>query len=112
MLFRSLKCRIERDKSGLYKKMFPRYNLITSNGGHFLIAANTVTILGSAHYIITMETDDMTKNAPGYLGKLRSNTIRTEYNLFGPGENPSGNFPPDRIRSQFGSILYVKIIYK
>ena len=65
---------------------------------------NTV---GSAHYTVTLETEDMTKKGPGYLGKVRSDGSGTEYNLFDHGENPGAGFTMERVRNQFAGVYYV-----
>jgi len=66
-----------------------------------------MNMLGSAHYIISLEQVDMTKKAPGYLGKVRADSTGTEYNVFDHGENPSGGFPIERVRAQLGAVYYV-----
>ena len=87
--------------------MYPRYNLVLSNNQKFLLAGQKMNMLGSAHYIITMEQVDMTKKGPGYLGKIRSDSTGTEYNLLDQGENPSSGLPPERVRNQHAAVYYV-----
>ena len=103
-----LECSIQRDKSGFSKKMYPKYNLVLSNNQKFLLSSQKMNMLGSAHYIITLEQVDMTKKAPGYLGKVRSDSTGTEYSIFGPGENPTAGYPPERVRNQLGAVYYVR----
>ena len=81
--------------------------MILSSTQKFILGGQKMNMMGSAHYIITMEQVDMTKKGPGYLGKVRSDSSGTEYNVFDKGENPSAGFPLDQIRNQFGSIYYV-----
>eukprot|EP01022_Parablepharisma_sp_SALTPOND_P020104 TRINITY_DN3569_c0_g1_i1.p2 TRINITY_DN3569_c0_g1~~TRINITY_DN3569_c0_g1_i1.p2 ORF type:complete len:198 (+),score=12.16 TRINITY_DN3569_c0_g1_i1:1106-1699(+) len=86
--------------------MYPRYNLVMSNNQKFLLASQKMNMLGSAHYIITMEQMDMTKKAPGYLGKVRSDSAGTEYNIYDRGENPSSGLPYERVRNQLAAVYY------
>lgn len=71
---------------------------------------------GSAHYVITLDLDEIDsmklfnnigKKTGGYLGKVRSNAQGTEYNLFGPGENPNKGLSADKTRDQFAGVFYV-----
>ena len=65
-------------------------------------------LMGSAYYALSLEREHMTKDSPGFLGKLRSNFSGSEYSIFGPGRNPSAQGPPSELRSQHGAILYVE----
>jgi tubby-related protein 1 len=48
----------------------------------------------------------MKKNAKGYLGKLRSNFLGTEFYLYDTGENPSKAKNFANVREQHGVIQY------
>ncbi len=87
--------------------MYPRYNMVLSNNQRFILASQKMNMLGTAHYVITLEQTDMTKKAQGYLGKVRADSSGTEYNLFDQGENPTAGFPLERVRNQFGAVYYV-----
>ena len=104
---KKLECTIYRDKSGISKKMYPQYDLITSNGKHFLVSAKKMNMVGSAHYVITLDEHEMKRQSSGFLGKVRSNGSGTEYNLFGIGENPSKGLPPEQTRNQLAAVYYV-----
>lgn len=66
-----------------------------------------MSMVGSAHYIITMEQENMARNTEGYLGKVRSTSSGNEFNVFGVGENPSKGLGPERTRSQLVGVFYV-----
>jgi hypothetical protein len=97
-----LECTIERNK-----RIYPRYRLVTTQGNIFLLVAQNMSVVGSAHYAITLNECEIKRKSPGFLGKVRSNIKETEYNLFGPGENPDKGLPPDQIRCQYGAVYYV-----
>lgn len=102
-----LKFIIRRDRSGLTGKLYPRYDLTLESNSMFIVASQKMNTFGSAHYIITLEWDNMNKDAPGYVGKVRSGTLADEYNLYGTGDNPSTKHPPQMIRDQYAGIYYV-----
>lgn len=103
-----LECTVQRDRSGISKKLYPRYNLALSADAAFLLAAQKVSVMGSAHYIITMGQAETTRKEPGYMGKLRSIKADAEYSLFGPGENPEKHLPPEQTRNEHAAIVYVR----
>jgi hypothetical protein len=74
-----------------------------------MITGVKMNMMGSAHYILSLDQDASSKQSAGYMGKLRSDKTGKEYNLFDLGENPSSGFPPDRVRNQLGAILYVRV---
>lgn len=105
-----LECTIRRDKSSLAKKMYPRYHLMTTGGEDFLLAAQRVNLVGSAHYVITLRPGEIRRVAAGFLGKVRSNDSGLEYNLFGTGENPSKGLSPEQTRNQYAGVYYVRLV--
>jgi hypothetical protein len=64
---------------------------------------------GSAHYIITMKSEETTRKEPGYMGKLRSDKACAEYSLFGVGENPNKHLPAEQTRNEYASVVYVAV---
>ncbi len=96
-----------RNKSGFSKKFYPRYELYVSGTHRFIMAAQKMQIMRSAHYSITVDPKVMDKKAPGYLGKLRSNLMGTEFNMFSQGENPASGVPQEQVRAQHGAVVYV-----
>jgi tubby-related protein 1 len=98
---------IKRDKDGFSKKFYPKYDLFFTKTGRFLMTAQKMQLMRSAHYNLTLERDDVDKKCAGYLGKLRSNLVGTEFNIFDKGENPDSNLLPSQIRNLMGSIIYV-----
>lgn len=102
---RSIECIIHRDRSGIKKKVYPVYELRLDN--KLLLAAQKVNMVGSAHYVITMDKDNITKEASSYLGKVRADNSGMEYNIFDYGENPAKHVPFTMIRAQLAAVYYV-----
>lgn len=102
-----IQCTIKRDKSGLTKKLYPKYDMIFSDNDIFIMTGQKMQLMRSAHYVVTLEKETMIKKAPGYLGKLRSNLGGAEFNIFDKGDNPSSQKSKSLIRNQHGAITYV-----
>ena len=52
----------------------------------------------TSNYLITIDQDKMKKGSKGYLGKLRSNFLGTEFYLYDTGKNPKKAKTPDDVR--------------
>lgn len=59
----------------------------------------------SSNYIITMNFDNFDKDT-NCIGKLRSNFLGTEFNLYDSGKNPKDCDNSDEWRSHFATIVY------
>jgi tubby-related protein 1 len=68
-------------------------------------------IMRSAYYLITLDQNSKTRKTPGYLGKLRSNLLCTEFTLYGEGENPKTKLPLDKIRNEHAAVVYKTSIF-
>lgn len=99
-----LQCTITRDKSG-FNRLFPKYILSLSEGGRFLLNAKKRTARTS-NYMITFD-QKMNRKGGAYLGKVRSNFLGTEFNIYDWGENPKKkNCATDHWRTQQACVLY------
>ncbi len=103
-----LECTVRRDTSGLAQKMYPKYELVLSGSYKHVLTAKRVSFVRSSHYVITIGACDFVRSSPECLGKLRSNSAGTEYNVFDHGENPDSSYPLSKIRTQLGSIIFVR----
>jgi len=54
--------------------------------------------------MITVDQDKMKKGTKGYLGKLRSNFLGTEFYLYDTGDNPKKAKNVNTVRQQQGVI--------
>jgi len=52
----------------------------------------------TSNYLISFNKDSINKKEPFYLGKLRSNFLGTEFNIWDHGKNPKETNNPDAIR--------------
>ena len=60
----------------------------------------------TSNYLITLDQDKMKKGSKGFLGKLRSNFIGTEFYLYDSGDNPKKAKNFDDVRTQQGVVEY------
>ena len=68
--------------------MFPRYTLSLSDGNNYLLTGKKRSMNSTSNYMITIEQKKFEKESNGYLGKVRSNFLGTEFYLFDSKENP------------------------
>ena len=86
-LIGQVQCTINRSKSG-FDRIFPKYTLALSNGNKYLLTGKKRTLNTTSNYMITIEQKKFQKDSNGYLGKVRSNFLGTEFYLFDSKENP------------------------
>lgn len=101
----TLECSIHRNKSG-FNMLYPKYTLTLSEGERFLLNAKKRSGNKTSNYMITLDQDNLKRKGKGYLGKLRSNFMGTEFNVYDPGENPGKTKPGESIRKEMAAVLY------
>lgn len=121
------KCRITRDRKGMDRGLFPIYylhlerdygkkifllggELIESNKFRFL-AFHKATSLGrkrkkskTSNYIISCDPTDLSRQADGFCGKLRSNVFGTSFTVYDSGSKDD----PESHRLDLAAIIYVR----
>lgn len=100
-----IKCTIMRHKSGL-NRIFPKYTLALSDGNKFLLTGKKRTGNATSNYLISLDQEKLGKESAGYLGKVRSNFLGTEFYIYDTGENPDKAKSPDNVRRQHGVVQY------
>ena len=103
-------CYIRRNKSGTHR-LFPLYSLWLKDGDRFLLQSKKRSNNKTSNYIICMGSSpaDLDKSSPTYLGKLRSNFMGTEFQVFDHGVSPSdaeAQTDPSRVRRELAGITY------
>lgn len=81
-------CYIRRNKSGATNKLFPVYSLYLKEGDTFLLTSKKRPKNKTSNYLISMTEENFSRDGPSYLGKLRSNFVGTEFQIFDNGYNP------------------------
>ena len=70
------------------KCVWPKYTLSLSTTNQFLLTGKKRAGNKTSNYMITMDQEKVGKNGSGFLGKVRSNFLGTEFYLYDNGENP------------------------
>jgi len=102
-----LQCTIKRDKSG-FNRLYPKYFLHLSTGNQaFLLAGKKRPKNKTSNYLISMSQKDLNVKSSNFVGKLRSNFLGTEFNVYSPGLNPKKRAANvTNTREQMGVVLY------
>lgn len=102
-----VQCYIRRNKSGT-NKLFPVFSLYLKDGDRFLLASKKRPNNKTSNYLISMRESDLSRDGENYLGKLRSNFVGTEFQIFDNGHNPkdAGDGGGPEVRKELGSIMY------
>jgi len=101
-----MQCTVRRNRKG-FNRIFPSYFLHTSEGHYFLLAAKKRSGNKSSNYLMTMNETELKVKSPGYLGKLRSNFVGTEFTIYDTGSNPTKRgSAPETHREELGLVMY------
>ncbi|XP_007941186.1 tubby-related protein 2 [Orycteropus afer afer] len=108
----TVQCRINRDKHGVDKGMFPFYYLYQEAADgrkHFLLAGRKRKRSKTSNYLISLDPTDLSRDGDHFVGKVRSNILGTKFTIFDNGVNPDRkNSGPEaaRIREELGAVCY------
>ncbi|XP_017958652.1 protein king tubby [Drosophila navojoa] len=90
------KCRITRDRKGMDRGLFPIYYLhLERDYGKkiFLLGGRKRKKSKTSNYIVSCDPTDLSRNADGFCGKLRSNVFGTSFTVFDSGNKESTENP-------------------
>ncbi|KAL7736412.1 hypothetical protein ACLKA6_014873 [Drosophila palustris] len=99
------KCRITRDRKGMDRGLFPIYYLhLERDYGKkiFLLGGRKRKKSKTSNYIVSCDPTDLSRNADGFCGKLRSNVFGTSFTVFDSGNKESTESP----RHDLAVIIY------
>lgn len=96
---------IERHKNG-FNRIWPKYTLVLSDGAKFLLNGKKCAGNATSNYMISLDQEKVDKKNNGYLGKVRSNFLGTEFYIFDTGKNPKDSKDVNENRAQHGVIQY------
>lgn len=109
----SVRCRVQREKRGMERSMFPTYYLFLDRGESvkmlFLIAARKRKKSRSSNYLISTSAKDLSRDGKNFVSKLRANFLGTSFTVYDNGVNPSSrSVLPDRsnLRQELAAVLY------
>ena len=104
------KCRITRDRKGMDRGLFPIYYLhLERDYGKkiFLLGGRKRKKSKTSNYIISCDPTDLSRNAEGFCGKLRSNVFGTSFTVYDSGSKENTESP----RLDLAVIIYVSTVF-
>ncbi len=109
----SVRCRVQREKRGMERSMFPTYFLFLDRGEDhklvFVLAARKRKKSRSSNYIVSTSAQDLSRGGQNFISKLRSNFLGTSFTIYDNGENPtSRSLHPDKsnLRQELAAVHY------
>ncbi len=105
-----VQCYVKRNKGT--SRLLPEYRIYLKDGDKFLMSSKKRKKKKSSNYLISLGRNDHHKGSDKIIGKLRSNFMGTEYQIYDHGKNPKNQDPffdeknEDPVRSELGAILY------
>ena len=102
-----LNCKIVMRCDNNFEKIYPRYFLYIYNNDKFLLSAKKIFKATSTNYFIYNSEGEMSENSDSYVGKISSNFLSTEFNIYDKGKKPSKSKIKNDIRVNYGMIVYV-----
>merc|ERR1719465_361007 len=106
-----VQCYIQRKKSGL-ARLYPTYEVYLKDGEQFLLAARRRKKQKQSNYKVSLDKDDLSRHSSNYFGKLKSNFMGTEFQMYDNGINPDKLTPDQRdgsgsrVRQELATVLY------
>jgi tubby and related proteins len=93
-----IQCTIMRHKNGM-NRFWPKYTLQLSSNNQFLLTGKKRAGNATSNYLISMDQEKVGKTSAGFLGKVRSNFLGTEFSIYDNGANPEKAKSADAVRS-------------
>lgn len=103
------KCRITRDRKGMDRGFYPIYYLhLERDYGKkvFLLAGRKRKKSKTSNYIVSCDPTNLSRDADGFIGKLRSNVFGTTFTVF---DNGSKDITSTNCRLDLAVVVYVSI---
>jgi len=106
-----VQCYIQRRKSGL-ARLYPTYEVYLKDGEQFLLSARRRKKQKQSNYKVSLDRDDLSRHSSNYFGKLKSNFMGTEFQMYDNGINPEKLSESQRdgshvqVRQELATVLY------
>ena len=79
---------VRRDNQWL-SKIRPQFNIHHFSNNEYFFSAKMTSSNATSTIIFSTSKTDFSENSPSYIGKMKGNFTGSEYNIYGPGYNPS-----------------------
>lgn len=91
--------------------MYPQYDLYLSNEYRYLMTAKKRSGNATSNYLISCDKNDLEPTGPNYMGKVRSNFMGTNFQIYDAGCNPEKKEPGKQPRRILSSVHYASNIF-
>jgi len=86
----TIRCRVNREKRGMERSMFPTYFLFLDiENIIFMLAARKRKKSRSSNYLISTSAQDLSRDSKNFISKLRANFLGTSFTVYDNGESIS-----------------------
>ena len=110
----TIRCRVQREKRGMERSMFPTYFLyLDESEMHpniiFMLAARKRKKSRSSNYLISTSAQDLSRDSKNFISKLRANFLGTSFTVYDNGESISSrSLRPDKsnLRQELAAVQY------
>jgi len=106
-----VQCYIQRRKTGM-ARLYPTYEVYLKDGEQFLLAARRRKKQKQSNYKVSLDREDLSRHSSNYFGKLKSNFMGTEFQMYDCGVNPGKLSEAQRdgshsqVRQELATVLY------
>ena len=108
-----VRCRVQREKRGMERSMFPTYFLFLDRGENykmlFLLGARKRKKSRSSNYLVSTSAQDLSRESKNFVSKLRANFLGTSFTVYDNGENPTSRTlrrDKSNLRQELAAIHY------
>lgn len=107
----TVQCNITRTKTSLTGH--PVYSVYLKQDDVFLMCSKKRSKNKTSNYKICMTENDLSRDGSNYLGKLRSNFMGTEFQIFDNGHSPKDEpeTAQQEIRNELGGVTYAANVW-
>lgn len=106
-----VQCYIQRRQTGM-ARLYPTYEVYLKDGEQFLLSARRRKKQKQSNYKVSLNRDDLSRHSSNFFGKLKSNFMGTEFQLYDSGINPVKLTADQRdgsgaqVRAELTTVLY------
>ena len=93
-------------------RLYPTYEVYLKDGEQFLLSARRRKKQKQSNYKVSLDRDDLSRHSSNYFGKLKSNFMGTEFQMYDNGINPEKLSESQRdgshvqVRQELATVLY------
>ena len=102
-----LRLELITDKSGL-NTFWPEFHIHFQQNSHYVMSAKKTGSKPYSTFVMSVSKVNFEETSESYIGKMKSNVLGDQLNIFGPGLNPSNA----REKNQVPRELLATVVYE